>query len=36
MRRIQTGYVRTYAVVLLSGAILVIIALLIPLFQNGG
>lgn len=37
MRRMQNGYVRTYAVVLLSGAILVVlISLIIPLFQTGG
>ena len=36
LRRAQTGYVRLYAVVLLSGALLVLIFLLIPLFGNGG
>jgi NADH:ubiquinone oxidoreductase subunit 5 (subunit L)/multisubunit Na+/H+ antiporter MnhA subunit len=36
MRRAQNGYVRTYAVGLLSGVVLLIIILLIPLFQNGG
>jgi NADH-quinone oxidoreductase subunit L len=36
LRQPQNGYVRTYAVVLFSGALLVIIFLLIPLFQNGG
>ena len=34
--RFQTGYVRVYAVVLLSGALLVLIFLLIPLIGNGG
>ncbi|MEM6282189.1 MAG: proton-conducting transporter membrane subunit [Chloroflexota bacterium] len=34
MRRPQNGYVRTYAVILFSGAILVLIFLLIPLFGN--
>jgi NADH-quinone oxidoreductase subunit L len=36
MRRAQNGYVRSYAVALVSGVILLIIILLIPLFQNGG
>ena len=36
MRRPQNGFVRSYGVWLLSGAILVVIFLLIPLFQNGG
>ena len=36
MRRAQNGYVRTYAVALLSGVVLLIVILLIPLFQNGG
>jgi NADH-quinone oxidoreductase subunit L len=35
LRRTQTGYVRTYAVTLLLGVVFVIIALLLPLLQNG-
>ena len=36
MRRIQNGYVRTYAIGLLSGVVLLILILLVPLIQNGG
>jgi NADH-quinone oxidoreductase subunit L len=36
MRVIQNGYVRTYAVGFVSGVVLLIIILLIPLIQNGG
>ena len=36
MRQPQNGFVRSYGVWLLSGAILVVIFLLIPIFQNGG
>jgi NADH-quinone oxidoreductase subunit L len=36
LRRAQTGYVRTYAVTLMLGVVLVIVILLLPLFQNGG
>ena len=36
MRRIQNGYVRTYAIGLLSGVVLLILILLIPFIQNGG
>jgi NADH-quinone oxidoreductase subunit L len=35
-RGIQTGYVRTYAVTLMLGVVLVIVILLLPLFTNGG
>jgi NADH-quinone oxidoreductase subunit L len=35
MRRIQTGYVRTYAITLLLGVVVVIFVLLLPLIQNG-
>ena len=35
MRRVQTGYVRTYAVALLLGVVVVIIIMLLPLLQNG-
>lgn len=35
LRRSQTGYVRTYALTLLLGVVFVIIALLLPLLQNG-
>jgi NADH-quinone oxidoreductase subunit L len=35
LRRVQTGYVRTYAVGLLLGAVAVIILMLLPLIQNG-
>ncbi len=36
MRRVQTGYVRTYAVGVLLGVVLVLLILLLPLLQNGG
>ncbi|RMG75833.1 MAG: hypothetical protein D6711_05650 [Chloroflexi bacterium] len=36
MRRIQTGYVRTYAVALLLGVVLVVIVMLLPLLQQIG
>lgn len=36
LRPMQTGFVRTYALVLLSGVVLVIVFLIIPLFLNGG
>ncbi|MCB9455228.1 MAG: hypothetical protein H6671_04485 [Anaerolineaceae bacterium] len=35
LRRIQTGYVRTYAITLLLGVVLVIIILLLPMLQSG-
>jgi NADH-quinone oxidoreductase subunit L len=35
-RRIQTGYVRTYAITLLLGVVVVIIVLMLPLINNGG
>lgn len=35
MRRVQSGYVRTYAITLLLGVVIVIIVLLLPLLQNG-
>jgi NADH-quinone oxidoreductase subunit L len=35
LRRIQTGYVRTYAITLLMGVVFVIIVLLLPVLQNG-
>jgi NADH-quinone oxidoreductase subunit L len=35
-RRVQTGYVRTYAVTLLLGVVLVIVLLLLPAFTNAG
>lgn len=35
MSNIQTGYVRTYAVVLLLGVVAVIVIMLLPLLQNG-
>lgn len=34
-RRIQTGYVRTYAIALLFGVVVVIILMVAPLFMNG-
>ena len=34
-RRVQTGYVRTYAITLLLGVVLVIVVILLPLFTNG-
>jgi NADH-quinone oxidoreductase subunit L len=34
LRRIQTGYVRTYAVTLMLGVVLVIVILLLPLLQR--
>lgn len=34
-RRIQTGYVRTYAITLLVGVVVVIIVLLLPLINSG-
>ena len=34
-RRIQTGYVRTYAIALLFGVVVVIILMIAPLFMNG-
>ena len=36
MRRIQTGYVRTYAITFLFGVVLVIIVLLLPLLNGNG
>mgnify|MGYP002713086088 CR=1 FL=1 len=36
MRRVQTGYVRTYAVALLLGVVLVMIVMLLPLLQQIG
>ncbi|PJF24850.1 MAG: hypothetical protein CUN53_15755 [Phototrophicales bacterium] len=36
VRRIQTGYVRTYAITLLFGVVVVIIVLMLPLINNGG
>ncbi len=36
MRRIQTGYVRTYAITILFGVVLVIIVLLLPLLTGNG
>ncbi|NDJ59670.1 MAG: hypothetical protein GYB67_01015 [Chloroflexi bacterium] len=36
LKPIQTGYVRTYAITLLLGVVIVIIVLLLPLIQNGG
>jgi NADH-quinone oxidoreductase subunit L len=35
LRRVQTGYVRVYAISLLLGVVLVIIVLLLPLFGRG-
>ncbi len=35
-RTVQTGYVRTYAVTLLLGVVLVIVLLLLPTFTNAG
>jgi NADH-quinone oxidoreductase subunit L len=35
LRRSQTGYVRTYAVAVLLGVVLVIVVLLLPMIQNG-
>lgn len=35
VRNVQTGYVRTYAISLLLGVVLVIVILLLPLIQNG-
>ncbi|MCB9450719.1 MAG: hypothetical protein H6672_04735 [Anaerolineaceae bacterium] len=35
LRRIQTGYVRTYAITLLFGVVLVILILLLPMLQSG-
>jgi NADH-quinone oxidoreductase subunit L len=34
-RGVQTGYVRTYAITLLLGVVLVIVVILLPLFTNG-
>ncbi len=34
-RKVQTGYVRTYAVALLLGVVVVLIIMLLPLAQNG-
>ncbi len=36
MRRIQTGYVRTYAITFLFGVVVVIIVLLLPLLNGNG
>jgi NADH:ubiquinone oxidoreductase subunit 5 (subunit L)/multisubunit Na+/H+ antiporter MnhA subunit len=36
LRRAQTGYVRTYAITLLLGVVLVIIVLLLPLINTNG
>jgi NADH-quinone oxidoreductase subunit L len=36
LRRVQTGYVRTYAIGLLLGVVAVLVILLLPLLQNGG
>lgn len=35
LRRVQTGYVRTYAVAVLIGVVAVVIMMLLPLIQNG-
>ncbi|MBZ0276773.1 MAG: hypothetical protein K8I60_11540 [Anaerolineae bacterium] len=35
LRRVQTGYVRTYAITLLLGVVLVILILLLPMLQSG-
>ncbi|MEQ8672860.1 MAG: proton-conducting transporter membrane subunit [Aggregatilineales bacterium] len=34
MRRVQTGYVRTYALALLLGVVIVIVLMLLPMIQN--
>lgn len=34
MRRVQTGYVRTYALALLLGVVIVIVLMLLPVLQN--
>ncbi|MEO8613397.1 MAG: hypothetical protein ABI690_36245, partial [Chloroflexota bacterium] len=36
IRRVQTGYVRTYAVTFLLGVVLVIVILLLPALTNAG
>jgi hypothetical protein len=36
IRPVQTGYVRTYAVTLLLGVVLVIVILLLPLLTSAG
>lgn len=36
LRRVQTGYVRTYAITLLLGVVFVIIVLLLPMLQRNG
>jgi NADH-quinone oxidoreductase subunit L len=36
MRRVQTGYVKTYAITILFGVVLVIIVLLLPLLSSNG
>jgi len=35
LRRVQTGYVRTYAITLLLGVVFVIVLLLLPMVQAG-
>jgi NADH-quinone oxidoreductase subunit L len=35
LRKVQTGYVRTYAVTILVGVVLVIVVLLLPIVLNG-
>jgi NADH-quinone oxidoreductase subunit L len=35
LRRVQTGYVRTYAITLLLGVVFVIIIILLPMMQTG-
>ena len=35
LRRVQTGYVRTYAITLLLGVVVVILILLLPWIQQG-
>ncbi len=35
LRRVQTGYVRTYAISLLLGVVFVIVIILLPMIQNG-
>jgi NADH-quinone oxidoreductase subunit L len=34
LRRVQTGYVRTYAITLMLGVVVVIVILLLPLLQR--
>jgi NADH-quinone oxidoreductase subunit L len=35
LRRVQTGYVRTYAIALLLGVVAVLVVMLLPMLQNG-